>query len=65
MVVITASPGEALLATLFRMKRVGRKVVLITIGNQDGVSSEGLTTYNVNDDIGWEKMEAISLGTKR
>ncbi len=65
MVVITASPGEALLATLFRMKRVGRKVVLITIGNQDGVSSEGLTTYNVSDDIGWEKMEAMSLVTKR
>jgi len=37
------------------MKRVGRKVVLITIGSQDTVSSNGLTTYNVSDDIGWEK----------
>ena len=65
MVVITASPNEPLLATLYQMKRVGRKVVLITIGSQDGISSEGLTTYNISDDIGWEKMEAMSLGTKR
>ena len=65
MVVITASPNESLLSTLYQMKRVGRKVVLITIGSQDGISSEGLTTFNVSDDIGWEKMEAMSLGTKR
>jgi uncharacterized protein (DUF58 family) len=65
MVVIAASPTESLLATLFQMKRVGRKVVLITIGSQDGVKSEGLTTYNISDDIGWEKMEAMSLETRR
>jgi hypothetical protein len=38
---------------------------LITIGSQDGVKSEGLTTYNISDDIGWEKMEAMSLETRR
>ena len=65
MVVIAAAPNESLLSVLFRMKRVGRKVVLITIGSQDTVSSNGLTTYNVSDDIGWEKMETMSLGTRR
>ena len=65
MVVITAAPNESLLSVLFRMKRVGRKVVLITIGSQDTVSSSGLTTYNVSDDISWEKMETLSLGVRR
>ena len=35
MVVITAMPTESLLSVLFQMKRVGRKVVLITIGNHE------------------------------
>jgi len=65
MVVITASPNESLLSVLFQMKRVGRKVVLITIGGQAAVSNNGLTAYNIADDIGWEKMEAMSLGAKR
>ena len=65
MTVITAAPGEQLLSTLYQMKRVGRKVVLITIGSRDAVSANGLTTYNISDDIGWEKMEAMSLSAKR
>ena len=56
---------EALLSVLFRMKRVGRKVVLIAIGNHEEISTVGLTTYRINEDIGWEKMEAMSLGTHR
>jgi hypothetical protein len=47
------------------MKRVGRKVVLITVGGTESISSNGLTTYHVNDDIGWEKMETMSLGVSR
>jgi uncharacterized protein (DUF58 family) len=65
MIVITASPGEELLSTLYQMKRVGRKVVLITIGSRDAINANGLTTYNISDDIGWEKMEAMSLSAKR
>ena len=61
MVVITAAPTEPLLSALFRMKRVGRKVVLITIGEQEEINSNGLTTYHVNEDIGWEIMESLSL----
>jgi uncharacterized protein (DUF58 family) len=65
LVVITAAPTEPLLAALFHMKRVGRKVVLITVGGTESISSNGLTTYHVNDDIGWEKMETMSLGVSR
>ena len=64
-VVITAMPTESLLSVLYQMKRAGRRVALIIIGNQDAISSTGLTTYNVSDDIGWEKMETLSLGTRR
>ena len=64
MVVITAAPTEHLLSALFRMKRVGRKVVLITIGNGEAMSSNGITTYHVNEGIGWEKMETLRLGAR-
>jgi uncharacterized protein (DUF58 family) len=64
MVVITAVPTESLLAALFRMKRVGRKVVLITIGGNESISSNGLTTYHVSDDIAWDKIEKLSLRTR-
>jgi hypothetical protein len=47
------------------MKRAGRRVALVIIGSQDAISSNGLTTYNVSDDIGWEKMETLSLGMRR
>ena len=61
MVVITAVPTEPLLSALFRMKRVGRKVVLITIGEHEAINSIGLATYHVSEDTGWEKMENLSL----
>lgn len=61
MVVITAAPTEAILSALFRMKRVGRKVVLITVGDHEEINNTGLTTYHVNEDIGWEKMETLHL----
>jgi len=64
MVVITAAPTESLLSALFRMKRVGRKVVLIMIGNHEAISSNGLITYYISDNISWEKMESISLAAR-
>jgi hypothetical protein len=64
MVVITAAPTESLLSALFRMKRVGRKVVLIMIGNHEAISSNGLITYCISDNISWEKMESISLAAR-
>jgi uncharacterized protein (DUF58 family) len=65
LVVISAAPSEPLLSALFQMQRVGRKVVLITIGGSGAINSNGLTTYNVSEDIAWEKMETLRLGTGR
>jgi uncharacterized protein (DUF58 family) len=65
MVVITAAPTEPLLSTLFRMKRVGRKVVLITVGSHEAISSTGITTYHVSQDISWEKMETLHLAARQ
>jgi len=39
--------------------------VLITIGSRDAINANGLTMYNISGDIGWEKMEAMSLSAKR
>ena len=64
MVVITAAPTEPLLFALFRMQRVGRKVVLISIGSDEAISTNGITTYHVSQDIAWEKIETMSLGTR-
>jgi uncharacterized protein (DUF58 family) len=64
MVVITAAPTEPLLSALFRMKRVGRKVVLITVGSHEAISSNGITTYHVSQDISWEKMETLHLAAR-
>jgi len=65
LVVITAVPTEALLSVLFQMKRVGRKVVLITIGGKEPINIDGLTTYHVRDDISWGKMETLNLAAGR
>jgi uncharacterized protein (DUF58 family) len=64
LVVITAMPTETLLSVLLQMKRAGRKVVLITVGAHEAISSTGLTSYHVSEDIGWEKMETMTLGTR-
>lgn len=64
LVVITAVPTEPLLATLFQMKRVGRKVALITIGDTESVSSNGLTTYRVPADVKWDEIETVKLVAK-
>jgi uncharacterized protein (DUF58 family) len=63
MVVITAAPTEPLLAVLWRMQRVGRKVVLITIGSQP-VNAGGLTCFNVSGDVPWQNLESLKLGAR-
>jgi hypothetical protein len=47
------------------MKRVGRKVVLITVGSHEAISSTGITTYHVSQDISWEKMETLHLAARQ
>jgi uncharacterized protein (DUF58 family) len=65
LVVITAMPTDSLLSVLHQMKRFGRKVALITIGGKEPISSNGLTVYQVPDNITWDKTESITLLAKR
>ena len=60
--VITAAPTEALLATLLRMKRVGRSVVLVQVGGAAALSGrDGLPGYRVPDDTPWPDMNELVL----
>jgi uncharacterized protein (DUF58 family) len=62
---ITAQPTDALLATLMQMQRVGRRVVLIVVGDgKSTLSHSGLTTYFVRDDVMWEEMDKLTLETR-
>ena len=59
---ITAVVTDELLSTLYAMKRGGRKVVLVTIGESTSLSTAtDITTYHVSDDISWRDIETISL----
>jgi uncharacterized protein (DUF58 family) len=60
--VISAYVTDELLSALYNMKRSGRKVVLVTIGDQTPVSSTGdLAVFNVSENISWQDMDTISL----
>ena len=60
--VVSAYVTDELLTTLYTMKRSGRKVVLVTIGNQTPVSSaDGLSVFNVSESISWRDAETIPL----
>ena len=62
MVVVSAMPTESLLEALFQMKRVGRKVALILVGNAaSGISTDGLMVYHVSDDITWQDLETLNI----
>ncbi|MBN1643853.1 MAG: DUF58 domain-containing protein [Dehalococcoidales bacterium] len=62
LVVITAIPSKELLAALFQMKRTGRKVALITVGDKEAaVSSDGLIVYHVSSDVMWDKIDTLNV----
>lgn len=64
-VVISAQPTDALFFALSRVKRSGRKVALIRVGNSESpISSDGLTVYNVREDIMWRDLETLSIVRK-
>ncbi len=63
-VVISAVATDALLASLNRIKRAGRKVALIIIGGSEiGTSRDGLTVYRVDDEVLWTELETLSIDT--
>ncbi len=60
--VISAFVTDELLSTLYSMRRGGRKVVLVTIGgNTPSSTGDGLSVFNVSDDISWREIESISM----
>jgi hypothetical protein len=61
-VVISAMPTDALVSTLVRMKRGGRRVTLIVIGGSEPpVSRDGLTVYHIRDDVIWHDLETLDV----
>jgi len=62
LVVVSAQPNETLLATLLDLKRVGRSVTLIVIGNEvEEVNASHFPVYYVSDKTGWELIQGITL----
>jgi uncharacterized protein (DUF58 family) len=65
LLVISARPGEDLLATLLDLRRVGRSVVLVKIGGPEKeiqeLSTGGLKVYHVSDRIAWDLVQQIGL----
>ena len=47
---------------LMDLKRIGRSVALIRIGDETPqISTNGLPVYHVSDDVPWEQVDKISL----
>ncbi|HEY41325.1 MAG TPA: DUF58 domain-containing protein [Dehalococcoidia bacterium] len=61
LVLITAVPTESLLATLLRMKRVGRQVALVIIGSSKIPRMDGLPVYHISDNTPWREVETLNL----
>jgi uncharacterized protein (DUF58 family) len=62
MVVVSATPTDALLTTLIQIKRAGRKVALISVGGSEPpVSQDVLTVYHVRDDLLWHDLGTLCL----
>lgn len=64
-VVITAVLSDELLATLTHMKRVGRKIALILVGNKEKLKPVySFPVYYVSDKIAWYKMDTLKIPDK-
>ena len=63
MVVITPMPTDAVILALKRYQRAGRRVCLVTVGDE-ALNSEvaGLLVYHISDQISWTEMESLRLG---
>jgi uncharacterized protein (DUF58 family) len=62
MVVITAVVTDGLLASMMQMKRAGRRIVLIIIGDScPEAARSGLPVYRVDGSVPWDALENLSL----
>ncbi len=64
MVVVTAVPTEELVSSLLELKRAGRQVALVIVGDGElTIHGDGLNTYRVHDDVTWRDIEKIRVET--
>jgi len=59
---VTAVPTGPLLTTLQRFRRAGRRVALISVGQQAARSrTDGLPVYHVSDQVYWRELASLQL----
>lgn len=62
MVVITAVVTDGLLAALLRMKKAGRRIVLVIIGDaRPDAGLSGLNVQRVRESVSWDRLENLAL----
>ena len=63
---VTAFPSEALLATLARFRRAGRRVVLVAVGGETpSTAADGLQVYHVSDAVYWRELASLPVREAR
>lgn len=61
-VVISAAPDDSLLSTLIQLKKVGRSVALISIGDSiPPLKQAGITVYNIDDEMILNELETLKI----
>jgi uncharacterized protein (DUF58 family) len=62
LVAISAVPSDSLVANLMEMKKAGRSVALIEVGNADiQLPEEELPVYHVSGEIDWNNLDSVSM----
>ncbi|MFH0941930.1 MAG: DUF58 domain-containing protein [Chloroflexota bacterium] len=61
LVVISAAPTGLLVAILLKMKRAGRRVVLVVVGGEKPAEIGGLSVFHIGDDVKWSETEQLSI----
>jgi uncharacterized protein (DUF58 family) len=65
LVVVTAVPTPALLATMTAFRRMGRPMALVLVGGErPEFSANGLPLYQVPAEVPWEKTESVQVNTR-
>ena len=62
LMMVTAAPTDRLLSSLRQLRRVGRRVALVLIGEQGGFAiPAGYPVYHVLDEVPWREMTSVTL----
>jgi uncharacterized protein (DUF58 family) len=66
LLVISAQPGDDLIATLLDLKRKGRSVALIKVGGEPlQTAGDNLAVYHVPDVMPWEVVDKVSIKSEQ